>query len=203
MSMTDIDISGDKQVKAAKIPAGYERAAELAKAYFEAHSDLRDRVDAIAEAKRKAGCRLLPGLKRRIATASATRDELSAWIDEHADLFRKPRTRALHGVKLGLRQLPGRLEIDEETAIELIRERMPDRAKTLIKVTEKLQAGPVKNLQPAMLARIGGRIVEPGDETVIRIAKSDVDKLVEALLAELDESESEPGDPLREGGVTS
>ena len=69
---------------------------------------------------------------------------------------------------------------------------MPERAKALIKTVEKLQAAPLKNLQPAMLARIGGRIVELGDETVIQIARSDVDQLVEALLAELEsEAESE------------
>lgn len=181
-----------KSVKTPKIPAGYERVADLCKAYFEAHEELRERVDAIAEAKRKAGRRLLPGLKKRIAIASAARDELRACIESDRGLWDKPRTRALHGVKAGLRQLPGQLEIDEETAIPLIRKHMPDRAKTLIKVTEKLQAGPVKNLQPAMLARIGGSIVELGDETVIKIAKSEVDKLVEALLAELEtESENE------------
>lgn len=175
-----------KSVTTPKIPAGYELTAELAKAYFEAHEDLRNRVDAIAEAKRKAGRRLLPGLKQRIAIASAARDELRAHVLANPEAWDKPRTRALHGVKVGLRQLPGRLEIDDETAIPLIRKHMPDRAKALIKVTEKLQAGPVKNLQPAMLARIGGQIVELGDETVIQIAKSDVDKLVEALLAELE-----------------
>lgn len=179
-----------KNVKTPKIPAGYERAAELCKAYFEAHEALRERVDEIAEAKRKAGRRLLPGLKKRIAAASAARDELRASIESDPGLWSRPRTRALHGVKVGLRQLPGRLEIDAETAIPLIRKHMPERAKALIKTSERLQAAPLKNLQPAMLARIGGRIVELGDETVIQIARSDVDKLVEALLAEL---ESEAG----------
>lgn len=179
-------------VKTPNIPAGYERAAELCKAYFEAHEELRERVDAIAEAKRRAGRRLLPGLKQRVAAASALRDELRAHVLANPGAWDKPRTRALHGVKVGLRQLPGRLEIDPETAIPLIRKHMPDRAKALIKTTEKLQATPLKNLQPAMLARIGGRIVELGDETVVQIAKSDVDKLVEALLAELEtEAESE------------
>lgn len=188
-------MSDTDSVTKPKVPAGYERAAELCKAYFEAHEALRERVDEIAEAKRKAGRRLLPGLKKRIAAASAARDELRAAIESEPGLWRRPRTRALHGVKVGLRQLPGRLEIDAETAIPLIRKHLPERAKALIKVTERLQAAPLKNLQPAMLARIGGQIVELGDETVIQIAKSDVDKLVEALLAELEsEAETESGE---------
>lgn len=180
------DMTQGKQVKAAKIPAGYERIADLAKAYFEAHESLRERADEIRERQIKAGKRLLPGLKKRIAAASAARDELRAAVDADPRLWERPRTRALHGVKVGKRQLPGALEIDEAAAPEPIRRYMPERYKALVKVETKLVKAAIKNLEPAMLERIGGRIVELGDETVIAIPKSAVDKLVEALLADLD-----------------
>ena len=173
--------------KIPKIPQGYERAAELAKAYFEAHEDLRERVDLIKERQLKAGRRLLPGLKKRIAAASAARDELREHIESSPGLWAKPRTRALHGVKLGRRQLPGQLEIDEAAAPGLIKRFLPQRYKALVKVETKLVKAALKNLPPGMLARIGGSIAERGDETVIAIPKSAVDKLVEALLQDLDD----------------
>lgn len=170
-----------------RIPKGYELAAELAKAYFDAHEDLRGRVELIRERQRAAGRRLLPGLKRRIAVASATRGALRGHVEDHPELWEKPRTRALHGVKVGLRQLPGKLDIDADAAIELIRKCFPSRYRTLVKVERKLQAAAVKALKPAELARIGGRIVDLDDEVVIVIPKDATARLVEALLEDLDE----------------
>ena len=187
------DMTQDTQVKTAKIPAGYEHAAELAKAYFEAHESLRERVDEIRERQMQAGRRLLPGLKQRAAAASAARDELREYIEARPELFERPRTRALHGVKLGRRQLPGKLVIDEAAAPGLIKRFLPDHYKALVKVETKLVKAAVKNLKPAMLERIGGQIAELGDETVIAVPKSAVDKLVEALLADLDDKSGETG----------
>ena len=178
----------EKQVK---VPAGYEEIAELAKAYAQDHEALREQVKRIRDEQRKAGSRLLPGLKKKAATASAARDALVAAIKARPELWGKPRTRELHGVKVGLRQLPGRLEIDAAEAIPLIRKHMPERFKALVQTTSRLRAGAIKALPPAMLRRIGGDIVELGDEVVTAIPKSAVDKLVEALLADLDSGDGE------------
>ena len=183
-------MTGQTQVKTPKIPAGYERIAELAKVYFEAHGSLCERVDEIRERQLKAGKRLLPGLKKRIAAASAARDELRAAVEADPGLWAKPRTRALHGVKVGKRQLPGALEIDEAAAPGLIKRCLPEKYSTLVKVETKLVKRAVANLKPAELARIGGQIAELGDETVIAIPKSAIDKLVEALLEDLDPEEA-------------
>ena len=181
------------QTNNTKIPAGYERAAELAKAVSDTNAELHEWLQLIREEQRKAGRRRLPGLKRRVAAASAARDEMREHIEAHPEEYEKPRTRALHGVKFGLRQLPGRLEIDAESAIPLIRRFFPERYKDLVKTTTRLQAAALKALKPAELARIGGRIVELGDEVVIAIPKSPVDKLAEALMADLDDKSGEAG----------
>lgn len=179
--------------KTDRIPKGYEEAAALAAAYFAAHERLRERVEEIKERQRAAGRRLLPGLKRMVAEASAARDALRQHIASRPGAWDKPRTRGLHGVKLGMRTLPGRLSIDAAAAIPLIRQHLPGQSKTLIKVTETLNANAVKALKAAQLARIGGAIEEQGDEVVISIPRSAVDKLVEALLDDLDEPEPEGG----------
>ena len=174
-----------------KIPKGYEELAALAKASFDSREAVRKQAELIKERQRAAARPLIPGLKRKIATASADRDALREYVKAHPERFEKPRTRALHGVKVGLRQLPGRLEIDAEAAIPLIRRFFPERYKTLVKTTTRLQAAPLKALKPAELARIGGRIVELGDEVVISVAKSDIDNLVETLLGDFDEEPEE------------
>ena len=173
-----------------RIPAGYEAIADLAKRYFEAREALAGRVDRIREIKRKAGSRLMPGLRTRIDAAQAARIELAEAIEADPDLWTKPRTRNLHGVKVGRRTLPGRLEIDEPTAVLAIRELLPGREKDLVAVKTCLVKAAVKKLDGAELAAIGGRIVDLGDETVVAIPKDAVDTLVEALLEDLEEEAS-------------
>ena len=185
-------MTGEKQVATPKIPAGYEEIAALAAAYFAAHERLRERVETIKARQRAAGRRLLPGLKRMVAEASAARDALRACIEAEPGLWDKPRTRALHGVKLGLRALPGKIAIDAAAAIPLIRRRLPREAATLIRTVETLNLAAVKTLTPAQLSRIGGSIAEQGDEVVITVPKSAVDKLVEALLDDLDDPGPDP-----------
>ena len=181
----------ESKLKPARIPEGYERAAELAASYFEARRALAERADRIREIKRKAGSRLMPGLRRRIEAAKAARIELAAEIEASPDLWEKPRTRRLHGVKVGRRSLPGRLVIDEPTAVLAIRQLLPGRERDLVAVRMSLVKAAVKKLDGAELAAIGGRIEDLGDETVIAIPKDDVDAIVGALLGDLDEDREE------------
>ena len=182
-------MSGNEQ-RAVKIPQGYGRAAELAARYFEAREVLRERADRIRDIKSKAGSRLKNGLLRRVAACSAAMDALRQEIEEHPELWARPRTRALHGVKVGRRSLPGRLEIDDDAAIPLVRELLPAKAKALVRTRETLVKEAVKGLPRAELAAIGGRIADLGDETVICIPRDAVDKLVEALLESFSEEEA-------------
>lgn len=173
----------------ARIPKGYERVAESAARYLKAREALSERADRIREVKRKAGSRLMPGLRTRIEAVKAARIELAEAIEADLDAWKKPRTRKLHGVRVGRRTLPGRLEIDEPTAVLAIRELMPHREKDLVAVKTSLVKAAIKKLDGADLAAIGGRVVDLGDETVIAIPKDDVDAIVDALLGDLEEEE--------------
>lgn len=172
------------------IPKGYERAAEMAARYFEAREALQKHAERIRDVKRKAGSRLLPGLRRRAEAAKAARMDLVGAIAEDPSLWARPRTRNLHGVKVGLRTLPGRLDIDEPTAVLRIRELMPERERDLVAVRTSLVKQAVKRLSGEQLAAIGGRIADLGEEIVVAIPKDAVDKLVEALLEDLEEEEA-------------
>ena len=177
--------------KKENIPSGYEAIADLAKRYAAARRALGERVERIREAQRKAGLRLRPGLLTRIEAARAARLDLVEAIESAEHLWKRPRTRTLHGVRVGRRTLPGRLEIDEPTAVLRIRELLPAREKDLVSVRTSLVKAAVKRLDGPDLHAIGGRIEALGDETVVAIARDDLDGLVDALLASLSEEEAE------------
>ncbi len=133
--------------------------------------------------QRRAARDRLRGLRSRVAEVAAADDALRTAIKSSPDLFVKPRTVAVDGVKVGLRKQVGALAVsDEARAIELLRKRLPALADTLIATRETLDRKALRKLPAADLARIGVTIGDPTDEVVIAAAESDVDKLVDALL---------------------
>ena len=175
-----------KNVKTSKAPVGYERAAELAETHFADVAALGEQADRIKDARRKAARPLVPKLKRLASKASASGDALREHVRENPDLFRRPRTRELGGVKVGYRNLPDKIEIDPDVAVPLIRKHLPGQSKVLINTKVSLNMKAVKALAAAKLRKIGGRFVAGGQVVVASIAKSSVDRLVEALLSDLD-----------------
>ena len=162
-----------------------EEITELARDYARAVERLAEVSEEIREQQRHAVRQRLRGLKARAAEASAARAVLHDAIDDSRQRFLRPRTRATDGVKYGLRKQPGRVEIsDEPRSIARVRERLPDWADTLIRTTERLQRGPLHHLDSRQLASIGVRVEHVDDEVVISAAATDLDKLVEALLAD-------------------
>ena len=180
-----------KNVKTPKIPAGYEREAELAEIYFASAGELGEQAEKIKDVQRKAARPFVPKLKRLAAKVSADLDALRSDIASHPERWERPRTRELGGVKVGYRSLPDTIKIDSEEAVPLIRKHLPGQAKVLVNTKVSLNMKAIKALDAAKLHKIGGEIVEGGSAIVVSIAKNPVDKFVEALLAELDESEPE------------
>ncbi|SDH89939.1 host-nuclease inhibitor Gam family protein [Roseospirillum parvum] len=127
--------------------------------------------------------RRLPRIRQLVAAAAEARSRLSAAIELAPQLFQKPRTLVLHGVKVGFAKGKGRLEFaDGQKVVELIRKHYPDRAEQLIQVRESPVKGALNQMTVAELKRIGVTVIESGDEVVIRPTDSEIDKLVEALL---------------------
>ena len=88
---------------------------------------------------------------------------------------------------MGYRKQPGRVECDEAKAIARIRERLPERAPELVRVKESLDKTALRKLGGRELAAIGVRVAEVDDEVVVAGAPDDLDKLVDALLADAPE----------------
>lgn len=112
-------------------------------------------------------------------------DELYAAVEASADLFKKPRTRELHGIKVGFAKGKGRIEwADAGQVVKLIRRHLPDQADLLIKSTEAPVKSALNSLPAADLRRIGVTVTEAGDRVVVTPVDGDLDRLVAALLSD-------------------
>ena len=164
-------------------PVTLSEIGELCRDYACAREALEDTAEEIRNEQRAAVRRRLRGLKARVAEVSAARDALRQALAAAPQLFERPRTRAIEGVKVGYRKMPGRVEYaDEAKVIARVRSRLSGREAELVRIKERLDLGALRKLDGRELAAIGARIVDVDDEIVIAAAADDLDKLVDALL---------------------
>ncbi|HXG29582.1 MAG TPA: host-nuclease inhibitor Gam family protein [Nevskiales bacterium] len=158
------------------------------RAYAEARSVLASRVEALNEELDKARRRSLPGIKRALGIAKAAEEDLRAEIEAHPELFEKPRSVILHGVRVGYQKAKGTIEWDDDDrVVALIQKHHPDLFDNLVKTIERPIKTALNTLSVADLKKIGVTVVEAGDQVVIKPVDSDVDKLVDALLRDASE----------------
>lgn len=127
----------------------------------------------------------LPLIRSQAELVALTTRLLRKVIDDNRGLFFKPRTRILHGLKIGIRKLPGRIGWDDAAAvIRRIRKHFPGAAAAVIEVKETLRRDALAAWPAADLAKIGVSAGDATDEVVVAPVDSDVDKIVAALLKE-------------------
>ena len=157
----------------------------LAKAYAARRALLADRLTALdrdlAAVKRKH----LRELKRHVALTAETALDLHNAIDGSRDLFLKPKTQILHGIKVGLRKGVGGLdwEDDEDVVAKIERQfKDPDEAARYLIIKKKPSADALEDLDAATLKKFGIVVVDTGEQVVVKAVESDVEKLIKALL---------------------
>lgn len=170
------------------LPASLLPIEQAAAAFAEARANLAREIqelnDQIAELKReradklKAAMRLHNQMEKDLRTAV-----------EHAPkaLFEKPRTRLLHGVKVGYTKQPGKLvlQFDDVRTIELIEKHFPDQTDVLIRVKRTPNVEALSELPASDLKRIGGHVAAAGDKLIVTAADTDIDKLIKALAGDV------------------
>lgn len=150
--------------------------------YAEARETLADEVRALEDELETTKRARLTKIKRALAEAQAAHADLQAAIEGAPGLFEKPRTRVLHGIKVGIQKGKGKLTwADERRVIDRIHERMPELADTLIKCTEKPVKKALEQLDSKQLRTLGITVADAGDQIVIRPMDSDIDRLIDAL----------------------
>jgi hypothetical protein len=156
-----------------------------AKALAAARAELADRVGRIRDEQDAIKRRLLTGVRNALARARDAYDELHALVESAPELFEKPRTRTLHGVRLGFMKQRGKLEWDDDRAlIDALRKLLGEEAEGLIRTTEKPIAARLQDLPARDLRRLGVRVADDTDVVVIKTADDALDKFIDALIGD-------------------
>lgn len=145
--------------------------------------------DAIEAIKRQHLTGLRAALAEVAAAESALREAVQA---SPAELWRRARTRVVHGVKVGWSKARGRVEFDDEAkVIERMRRLLPaEQASLLIRVRESVHKPAVYDLTGADLRRLGISVSDDCDSVVVKDIESELDRALQALLAQIAEAEA-------------
>ncbi|WP_290890602.1 hypothetical protein [Arenimonas sp.] len=153
--------------------------------FAEHQRDLRFLVEALQAEVEDAKRRAMKKIRNAVERATNSRAELKALIEQRPDLFVRPRSVVIDGIKVGFQKAKGGLVIDDEQrTCALIHKHLPDVVDQLIVSTEKPVKAALNLLTAADLKRIGVKVTDDTDEVLIKDTASDVDKLVAALLKE-------------------
>lgn len=131
----------------------------------------------------------LRGLKKQAAAVAGAQANLHSLIERAPDLFVKPRTITIHGVKVGYTVANGTLEFDDEDAvIALIKKHLKSDADTYIRKTEAVNKDALRTLAANELAKVGCRIDGAGDVVILKRVAGDVEKLLNKLITKMVEA---------------
>ncbi|VUX47881.1 conserved hypothetical protein [Candidatus Defluviicoccus seviourii] len=126
-----------------------------------------------------------PAILRLIEEEREALADLQASIALAEDLFRRPKTRTFAGVRVGVVKTPRRLTwTDEAAVVAAIRERYPADADLMIKTEEHPVRTALTGLSDEALAALGIEVEGDCELVTVIPCKSDLDRLIEALLVE-------------------
>lgn len=166
---------------------------DLARGYAADRTGVEALVAEIKELQRQVVAERMPELRRLAAQMGVTKDQLVDAIEHHPELFaggkETPRTRAVDGVKFGLRKMPGKLvwpKGADAAVVKKIRQHLPEDVDRLIRVTEKPVSEALRHLPTRELARLGVSLEADRDQVVVSGEKGDVDQVVRMLMDDVE-----------------
>lgn len=125
------------------------------------------------------------GLDAAAEEEALARETLQQLLDAAPQLFKKPRSIAINGVRAGYRKAEDSLDFaDEKAVIARIRALLPDQADLLIRTEESLVADALPQLDAKALRSIGISQVSGADQSFISLGDSDVEKLAKILISD-------------------
>jgi hypothetical protein len=152
---------------------------------------LADLVAEIETEQRAVLARHRVKLRELFGMTAGAQAALQADVEAHPELFIKPRTLTLHGVKVGFTKGAGRMEIDDEArTIALAKKHLaPEQLALVVSVKESINKKAAASLSIGDLKKLAIRIEETGDRLVLSYTASALDALLERLLADAKEQE--------------
>ena len=173
----------------------WEEIETATRRYADARAALASRVADLEADVMAAKKRHLKAVRMLAEKTANARADLAALVCGAPALFAKPRTKVLHGIRIGFAKARGKLEwADAAKVVQLIRKHLADQAEVLIKVEESPVRSALAQLPAVDLKRIGVTVTDTGDRIVVESTDGEIDKLVEALLKEpADAADAAPG----------
>ncbi|MDH5785354.1 MAG: hypothetical protein OEZ16_07065 [Chromatiales bacterium] len=133
---------------------------------------------------------VLPVIRKAVGDVGETHAKLKAALEDSPMLFTKPKTQTIKGVRVGYMKQKGKVVIDDEEAvIARIRKLLPEAQQELmINVKESVYKPSVADLTVTDLKRLGITLTDDEDVVMIKPVDTEVDKLVNALLKEVEQA---------------
>jgi hypothetical protein len=157
----------------------------LSKDFADCRDMLVERVTNLNDEIERSKRRLMPGIRSAVRALAGHKAALQAAIEDNRELFKRPKTQVLHGVRVGLRK--GSISLswpDTEKLLAAIKRVFPESADTLIVSKESPVRANLERMSAGDLKRIGVHVSGGDDQVVIQPTDSDVDKVVNALIKE-------------------
>lgn len=175
-TMTTIASPVSPIVKIDALAANYAKRRE---AVAELVAEMHEEIRAVHRRYRR---RLIAACGTGEGAASA----ILATIQEHPELFVRPKSMTLHGVQFGRKEGAGKLhwDDDEQVCARIDKHFKKHEAELLIKTTRKPIDSALRDLDPVVLKKLGVTVEATGEVWFVKVPKSEVDKLVGRLLKE-------------------
>ena len=164
--------------------ANMEQIETLTKTFANARAELLERLQALREEQEASKRRRMQGSKNALERVQNAHAELRDTVEANPGLFDQPKTRIMHGIRVGWMKQRGKIEVaDAEATVAALRKVLgEDEAAGYIKVTELPVKAALANLPAKDLKRVGVTVSEDVDAVVIKAADGELDKLVDALI---------------------
>lgn len=171
-------------------PTTMDHIESLAKMLAGARTELVDRMQSLRREQDEIKRRRLQGIRNAVARVQAAHEELRLAVVASPALFAKPKTRLLHGIKLGYQKQRGKISwADDDAVIELIKRHFPEQLDTLTRTKRSLVRDALSAMPAKDLRRLGVTVTDDVDAVLIKASDSDIDKLVDALVNDKDLAE--------------
>lgn len=126
----------------------------------------------------------VPKLRKAVAAAAEHEAALKALIEAAPELFVRPKTVTLHGIRCGYQKGRGGIAFDDADAVvAAIQKHLPDMAGQLIRWNASPLKEALNQLAVADLKKIGCRVVDTGEQVVVKPVDGAGVKMAQALLA--------------------
>ncbi len=152
--------------------------------YAAAYETLSDLITEMQDKQGTIARQYMPRIKKAVNTLAEKEADLKAAVDANRGLFEKPRTQVMHGFKVGVQKMIGKVKWQNGKAVVGKLMETFTNWKKFVNIEYKPSADALKELSAAELKKLGVTVEDTSDVVVIRPVASDIEKLVNAFLKE-------------------